>query len=134
MFQTFVFIFFLVFFLIWTACNYRYEKQRDSNPFQEISAENLTFALIKKQIFSPRCFSCHSAGGEASHVSLDTREELVDSALEIVIPGNPDESGIIIATTRADDKRMPPPDSGIPPLTAVEIDAIRQWILKGAPE
>lgn len=130
MFRKFVFIFFLT----CAACNYRYEKGGNSNSFSEISAENLTFMLIKERIFSPRCFSCHSAGGSAPHVSLETREELVDSPLEIVIPGNPDESGIIIAITRSDDKRMPPPDSGIAPLTAAEIDAIRRWIAEGARE
>lgn len=130
MFQTFVFIFLLAS----AACNYRYEKGGSSNSFAEIPAENLTFMLIKERILSPRCFSCHSGGGMAGHVSLETREDLIDSPLEIVISGNPDESGIIIATTRTDDKRMPPPDSGIPPLTAAEIDAIRRWIAEGARE
>lgn len=130
MFRKFVFIFFLTS----AACNYRYEKGGNSNSFSEISAENLTFTLIKERILSPRCFYCHSAVGSASRVSLETRREVVDSPLEIVIPGNPDESGIIIAITRTDDKRMPPPDSGIPPLTATEIDAIRQWITEGARE
>ena len=57
----------------------------------------------------------------------------MDSPREIVIPENSEESGIVIAIKRTDDKRMPPPDSG-DALTEIEIQTIEKWIQEGAKE
>lgn len=89
------------------------------------------FESIKANILSKKCVSCHSPGGEAKNIPLITREDLVDSPREIVMPGNPDESGIVISIERIDDKRMPPPQVG-GALSAAEIQAVRLWIQNGA--
>jgi hypothetical protein len=52
--------------------------------------------------------------------------------LELVLPGNPDESGLVIAVERTDEKRMPLAKSGFSPLTPDEMTAIRNWIANGA--
>lgn len=91
-----------------------------------------TFSSIKERIFKTKCLLCHTAGKSAARVPLETKEDLIDSPLEIVVPGDPDESGLMIAITRTDDKRMPPPTSGMSALTAEEMNVIRQWILEGA--
>lgn len=88
-----------------------------------------TFGSIKERIFKTKCLSCHSPGHSAHRIPLETREELIDSPLELVIPGDPDESGVVISITRTDDKRMP---LLLPALTPEEISVIRQWILEGA--
>ncbi len=129
MFLKFVYIFLLA---CAASCNYRHDKLSESKFPLEISKDDLSFTTIKEGILKTRCIDCHSAGHSASHIPFETREDLIDSPLDLVIPGNLEDSGLMIAITRTDSKRMPPPDSGMPSLTAEEIDVIRQWILEGA--
>jgi hypothetical protein len=90
-----------------------------------------TYASVKANILEPKCLSCHSAKGSAERVPLGTLSDLLNSPLEIVIPGSPDESGLVIMTSRTDAKRMPPPNKG-PALTVNEISFLRSWIEQGA--
>ena len=105
------------------------------NPQMPIPEEPLepTFISIKKKIIDKRCIGCHSVGGKASGVPFTSLKEILDSPREIVLPGNPDESGLIIAVERMDNKKMPPPEIG-KSLTQEEIEVLRQWIEIGAPE
>jgi uncharacterized membrane protein len=90
-----------------------------------------TYASIDQNIIQPKCLSCHSSGGVAGRVPLGTLSDLLTSPLEIVIPGSPDESGLIIMVARTDAKRMPPPTVG-PSLSLAEVNAVRAWIEQGA--
>lgn len=91
------------------------------------------FNSIKKIIIDRKCLSCHSPNGEAPRVLLDTVKDMIDSPLEIVIPGNPDESGLVLTLDRESGmKPMPPIDSGIFPISKEELEVIKAWILKGA--
>lgn len=90
------------------------------------------FESIKSHIFSVKCMSCHAPGGTAARVSLATKEDLINSPLEIVIPGNPEESGLILVLQEGARKKMPPPESGISPVKAEEIKIIEEWIKNGA--
>jgi mono/diheme cytochrome c family protein len=92
-----------------------------------------TFTSIKKKIFDLRCISCHKAGGAALGVPLQTRKDLLDSPRDLVLPGNPDESGLLIALTRKDSKRMPPPTTASS-LSDAELGVVRKWISDGAKE
>lgn len=89
------------------------------------------YESINKNVFVPKCVACHSEGHSAYQVLL-SRQELLNSPLELVLPGNPDESGLIIAIERIDHKRMPPEKDGYSALTSAEIVAIRKWIEDGA--
>lgn len=102
-------------------------------PENEPQSEPLTptYSSIYKNIFAPKCISCHSPGNQAERVPLD-KEELLDSPLELVLPNNPDESGLVIAVERTDRKRMPPEKEGYAPLKDEEKSAIRKWIADGA--
>lgn len=90
-----------------------------------------TYESINKNVFAPKCVSCHSKGNSAYQVLL-SHQELLDSPLELVLPGNPDESGLVIAVERSDHKRMPPEKDGYSALKADEVAAIRKWIEDGA--
>ncbi len=92
-----------------------------------------TFTSIKKNILESKCLSCHSAGQAVERIPLVTISDLVDSPLEIVLPGNPEESGLMLVTDPSARKPMPPIDSGFALLTENEREIIRQWILQGAP-
>ncbi len=97
-------------------------------PVEVVAAK---FSSIKKLVIDQKCVSCHSAGGSASGVNLTSYRELMGSPRELVIAGNPDESGLMIALTRTDSKRMPPPKN-TEALDAPTIEVIRQWIDQGA--
>jgi uncharacterized membrane protein len=91
------------------------------------------FASIKKLIIDRKCLSCHKPSGEAPRVLLNTVKEMIDSPLEIIIPGNPEESDLILTLDRENSiKPMPPMDSGISGITPEELETVREWIRKGA--
>jgi mono/diheme cytochrome c family protein len=90
-----------------------------------------TYDSIDKNIFQAKCVSCHRAGEDGERVSL-AKQDLLNSPLELVIPGNPDESGLVIAVERTDEKRMPLAKEGYGPLSDKEKEAIRKWIEDGA--
>lgn len=89
-----------------------------------------TFDSIKLNIFESRCITCHIETGSGKRIPLSTKEDLLNSPLELVIPENPDESGLVLAITREDRKRMPPPPRKS--LTEEEINAVKLWIQNGA--
>lgn len=91
------------------------------------------FSSIKRNIFEKKCLSCHSNGGTGHDVPLDSIAAMVNSPRQIVIPENPDESGLVLAIEREDGKRMPPPEVGNP-LSPIEISIIRKWIEDSLPE
>lgn len=90
-----------------------------------------TFESIDKNIFQAKCVTCHSPAGTGKRIPLG-KDDLLNSPLELVIPGNADESGLVIAVERADDKRMPPASEGYSALKPEERQAIRDWIQNGA--
>jgi mono/diheme cytochrome c family protein len=90
-----------------------------------------TFASIKTKIFIPKCLACHTVGGPAAGVPLENEKELLESPRDLVVAGDPAQSGLYIAITRQDSKRMPPPSSGASALSTEEIIAIKQWIETG---
>ncbi len=92
------------------------------------------FDSIKENVLIPKCINCHSAGGNAHRVPSSTKEDLLNSPLEIVIPGNPDESGLILVLQEGANKQMPPKDSGISLVKENELNIIYQWIQNGASE
>jgi len=84
------------------------------------------FSRIDQEIFQPKCIQCHGINGSAKRIPL-TKDFLLNSPLELALPGNPQESGLFIAVTRSDDRRMPPIESS-EALSPTEIDLIGQWI------
>ena len=100
-------------------------------PAPEPEPLKATFESIKANIISKKCLYCHSGNGSAKHIPLGTLDDIVNSPREIVIPGNADESGIVLAVERDDDKRMPPPTEGAG-LSDIEKQIVRDWITNGA--
>jgi uncharacterized membrane protein len=91
------------------------------------------FTSIKKLIIDRKCLSCHKPDGKAPRVLLNTPADMINSPLEIVIPGNPEESGLILTLDRETaSKPMPPMDSGITAISAQDMEVVKEWIRKGA--
>ena len=107
-----------------------YGLDDDGNPIPTELQPN--FNSIKALVLQQKCLSCHSPGGTAASVPLSSADEMIHSPREIVLPGNPDESGLVIAIERTDSRQMPPLNSGIERLDNEEIGVIRQWIQEGA--
>lgn len=90
-----------------------------------------TFVSIDKNIFQVSCIKCHAPEKSGKRVLL-TRDELMNSPRLLILPGDPDESGLVIALERKDEKRMPPAKEGYAQLKPDQLQAIRDWINKGA--
>lgn len=98
-----------------------------------------TFDSIKYHILEAKCLLCHAPGKPVARIPLVTKEDILNSPLELAIPGNPDESGLILAIMSDDPQKiMPPPtdhngnSTGFTKLTDAEIQAIYDWIQNGA--
>lgn len=91
-----------------------------------------TFTSIRTLVFEAKCVSCHTTGESAEKVSLTDYSLLMNSPRDLVLPGNADESGLIIDLERTDEHQMPPPDSGLGRLSTLDIATIREWIVNGA--
>lgn len=84
-------------------------------------------------ILSQKCYKCH--GPDAAKAAAGLRLDLFDVAVKMhaLTPGSPDQSNVILRVAEKDpDDRMPPPDSGVKPLTAEQIEILRTWIRSGA--
>jgi mono/diheme cytochrome c family protein len=91
-----------------------------------------------RPILSHNCFACH---GPDEHdrrggLRLDDRDAAtaeLDSGGRAIVPGRPDESGLIARIYETDpDTVMPPPESNHL-LTAVQKETLAKWIAAGAP-
>lgn len=90
-----------------------------------------TYESINKNVFMVSCKDCHNPAGSGKRILFD-KLSLLNSPLELVIPGDPDESGLVVALERLDGKRMPPAKEGYTALKDEQKLAIRQWIENGA--
>lgn len=108
---------------------------------EEVPLQSLepNFESIKIHILEVKCITCHAPGKDVERIPLVTKNDLLDSPLDIVVPGNADESGIILAVTNPNPKKVMPPakdkqgnDTGYSSLTNEEIRIISLWINNGA--
>lgn len=93
------------------------------------------FSAIKEKILNGHlCFDCHTEFGNAEDVPLDTRDALAS----LVNFNNPAKSRLILAVERKGEdgvRPMPPPTRPeYPPIELWEIEVLREWIRRGAPE
>lgn len=104
-------------------------------------------ARIQTEIFDRSCVGCHRGGGSTLPSSLDlssvekSYQELVNVAADhpeatgriLVVPNDPDASFLLTKIAGGPDlvgARMPFAGS---PLSAAEIQLVRDWIEQGAP-
>lgn len=86
-----------------------------------------------RPILSDNCYACH--GPDASHREADLRLDLRDEALDsgAIVPGEPDESELIVRILSDDpDEQMPPPESK-KTLTDQQKEILQRWVEQGAP-
>jgi hypothetical protein len=89
-----------------------------------LRGESVEFNRDIRPILSDRCFACH--GPDMAHRMAGLRLDVEGGAKAV--------GDKFLQRIAADDaKRMPPPYSGKPKLTAHEVELLRGWIQQGAP-
>ena len=99
-------------------------------------AQRVEFNRDIRPILSDNCFACHGhdKNRREGELRLDTEAGLLGEGDEPgqVTPGKPSESELLHRiTSKDDDERMPPPDSG-KEISAEQADLVRRWIEQGA--
>lgn len=90
------------------------------------------FAAKVRPILASRCYACHGASVQQNGLRVDSLEALLkgsDSG-KVITPGKSASSHLVSRLLGDEFPRMP---YGAPPLSASEIQIIRQWIDSGAP-
>jgi hypothetical protein len=99
-------------------------------PSQALGDGPVDFRREVAPIFEQHCLRCHQPGNTKGKVSLATFHDL--SAGEYVVPGRPEESGLLdLLTAPAPDERPEMPKEG-KPLSPEQVAALRRWIASGA--
>lgn len=102
-----------------------------------LAADDIDFNLDVRPILSNKCLLCHGPDPEGlqAGLRLDLRDAAIaklESDETAIVPGHPEDSGLIARITSEDeDIRMPPAEHGAA-LTAKEIQILRDWIQQGA--
>jgi hypothetical protein len=96
----------------------------------------VSFSREVKPILSEHCFKCHGpdVAKEAGGLRLDSFESAIKvrNGHAAVVPGKPAASRLIKRVTFPEASlRMPPPDAGVPQLTAAQVDVLKRWIAEG---
>jgi hypothetical protein len=83
-----------------------------------------------RPILAENCFSCHGPKKQMAGLRLDSAESLRKGSDngEVVKPGDPEHSPLILAIRQTGDLKMPPKKK----LPAQEIEALTQWVKQGA--
>lgn len=91
----------------------------------------LEFNRDIRPILSENCLPCH--GPDKNRRQADLRLDLVESARErrAIVPGKPDQSGVVTRIFATDARQMPPV-SFHKTLSAAQKNLIKRWIAEGA--
>lgn len=86
---------------------------------------DVNFENLKREILEPKCLRCHTEAAAKSTI-LETVSFMQGQELL----GNPAETSKLykVVIPGMASRLMPPPRSGIPPLTADEADYLKRWI------
>lgn len=97
------------------------------------AAAEVSFVRDVKPVLARRCFQCHGPTAQEGGLRLDRAEAALaelDSGLRAIVPGRVEDSALVArVSAREEAERMPPEG---PPLTAEQIETLRQWISEGA--
>src|SRR5262245_24155722 len=98
--------------------------------FGTASADDLAVNFVGdiKPVLARRCFACHGPNKHEGGLRLDKPDAALaelDSGLHAIVPGKADESALLARVSSTDEAERMPPEGN--PLTAKEIDALRQW-------
>jgi len=98
-----------------------------------VGSESADYLREIKPVLQARCYACHGALKQQAGLRLDTAERLLVGGKDgpVVSPGDPAGSGLLARLNSGDPHERMPLDAA--PLKAEQIEAIRLWIVSGAP-
>lgn len=84
-----------------------------------------------RPVLAESCYECHNSIDKSKgDIALDYRQALLDS--DVIVPGKPEESPLILAIRHDDDYEAMP--SKAPKLSKLTIKHFEDWIRMGAPD
>jgi hypothetical protein len=94
--------------------------------------DTVVFNRDIRPILSDHCFACHGPDGgkRQADLRLDDRESAL--AAGAILPGRPEESGLVARIRSLDPDLVMPPPEAHKPLDAAERDLLVRWIAEGA--
>ncbi len=96
------------------------------------AAAQVDFDRQLKPVFEAKCLRCHNPNISKSELSLADLSKLTSGENAILVPGEPAQSLLLTAVTPESAGERPyMPEDG-EPLTADEVQLLRQWITEGA--
>ncbi len=118
----------LLFFASLGVFGYSLVSTQGSGPKRDVNFDRDVMPIL-----SQHCYKCH--GPDAAKAAAGLRLDLYAAATKqgAIVPGKPEKSLVIERVSDEDPgNRMPPQDSGVKPLTAQQIETVREWIRQGA--
>jgi phosphatidylethanolamine-binding protein (PEBP) family uncharacterized protein len=99
--------------------------------------DRVSFNRDVRPILAEHCWQCHGPDDEArqSGLRLDVREPAMqpaESGTTAIAPHDPEQSELVRRITANDESTRMPPASFDKPLSADQIESLRNWILQGA--
>ncbi len=91
------------------------------------------YARDVRPILARKCFACHGAGLQKSHLRLDRRDDALrggESGVPAIEPGKAGASLLIRYVSGTDAKLVMPPSG--PRLSEAEVNTLKEWIDEGA--
>lgn len=95
---------------------------------------------VSRHILGPKCQLCHNPNGQAKFLDLSSREAIWN-ARNGLFPGAPKlidfenpEASYLFEVIQDPTGPMPPPASGIAPVTEEELLVLTEWVRRGLPE
>ncbi len=118
---------FLYFVLFLSSCGDPYHSIEPRGGFSVAGVE-ANFNSINTKIIVPKCLECHNSVRKPHGVDLSSYSAIINLNIfpSLITPGDPENSSFYTSVLRG---RMPK-DS--PALSLDELEAIRDWIAKGA--
>ena len=106
-----------------------------SIPVSAQESESDRFAFFERRIrpiFANQCFACHNPKSKLGGLQIDSRASLLQGGSRgpAIVPGDPEASLLIRATTHQDPNLKMPMGGQ---LKDQEIEALRTWVTMGAP-
>src|SRR5882724_919631 len=101
-------------------------------PSAAAAQERLEYNRHIRPILTENCFACHGADSAArkARLRLDQRDVAIER--DAIVPGKPDESGLVSRIFDTDAKRRMPPASTTKHLTPAQKELLKRWIAEGA--
>jgi hypothetical protein len=103
-------------------------------------AEAVDYKEEIRPILNKKCFKCHTGPKAKGSLRMDTPDDFgkrIGGEEPVIVPGDPARSLLAVKAgmPASNGEAMPPPparDRGAEPMTAAELNLVRQWISEGA--